>query len=140
VDFNYQKSTEFTPTSEDIAEFKQWKVTGPSKAIGMIKAGNIDLTKRPVVHNADGSVSTLLSMSFGTEDGEILIPKVSPDGKILSDQAAKKRYLKTKEMLGIFKTPENADHYADLLHRKQGAFQTWKNGGMYKPSVETWNK
>jgi hypothetical protein len=104
----------------------------------MIKPGNIDLSKRPLVHNKDGSVSSLLSMSFGTDQGEILIPRISPDGRVLSEKEAIEQYRKTGQMLGIFKTWQDADKEADLLHRKQGAFQVWKNGGKYNPSVETY--
>ena len=105
----------------------------------MVKPGNIDLSKRPLVHNPDGSISSLLSASFGTDDGEVLVPKVSPDGHILSNKEALERYKKTGEHLGIFKDPDAADKYAEYIHNKQVGFQTLKNGGKYNPSVETTN-
>jgi|SRR5450755_956491 hypothetical protein len=129
----------FKVASGDEARFKSWPKTGPQNVPGMVTPGNIDLTKRPLVHNPDGSISSLLSASFGTDDGEVLVPKVSPDGRILSNKEALDRYKKTGEHLGIFKTPEDADKYAEYIHNKQGAFQTWKNGGKYNPSVETTN-
>ena len=125
--------------SADEATFNGWPRTGPRNVPGMLTPGNIDLTKRPLVHNPDGSISSLLSASFGTDDGEVLVPKVSPDGRILSNKEALDRYKKTGEHLGIFKTPDDADRYAEFIHNKQVGFQTFKNGGKYNPSVETTN-
>lgn len=136
---NYQQSSEFTPKASDVKEFETWTPTGPKTAPGMVKPGNIDLTKRPIVHRPSGEVSSLYSVSFGTDNGEVLVPLVSDDGKILTLDEAKKLYEKTGKSLGVFKTYQDADKYADYIHRKQGAFQTWKNGGKYNPSVETYS-
>jgi transglycosylase-like protein with SLT domain len=133
---NYQNSTEFKPTEEDAKMFQTWPKTGPT-APGMVKPGNIDLTKRPVVHRADGSVSTLYSASFGTDEGEVLVPQISDKGKVLTIEEAKKQYEKDGKSLGVFKTPEQADEYANYLHKQQGKFQVWSNGGQYRPTVET---
>lgn len=127
------------PTTQDIASFKNWSNVGPKSVPGMVQPGNIDLTKRPIVHHSDGSVSSLYSGSFSTDKGEVLVPFVSPDGKMLTESQARERYEKTGETLGIFKTVKDANAYATLLHLKQGAFQTWKNGGKYNPSVETYD-
>lgn len=113
----------------------------------MIKPGNINLTKRPVVHHSSGSVSTLYSGSFPYSEltgnpkdkGEVLVPFVSQDGKMMTEQQATDYARKTGQILGVFRTPEAADRYAEMLHLKQGAFQTWKNGGKYNPSVETYD-
>lgn len=83
-----------------------------------VVAGNIDINNRPVVQNPDGSVSTELSFSIGTDQGEVLIPQVV-NGKIVSKEAAIQHYKQTGEHLGIFKTPAEADAYAGVLHQRQ---------------------
>ena len=82
--------------------------------------GNIDLSKWKVRHrNGDGSISTILSMSFGTDDGEILVPTFSPQGKKLSPDQAIEQYRVTGKHLGKFHTPEEANTFAEALHQKE---------------------
>jgi hypothetical protein len=81
------------------------------------RLGNINLFARPKVHNADGTYSTLRSMSFGENGKEILVPTVEEHGNgILSDEDAIKQYHRTGKYLGKFNSIPEADKYADLLH------------------------
>ncbi len=86
---------------------------------GMTDQGNIDVHNRPVVKNQDGSISTVRSMSVNFDGKEVLIPTVSDDGRIMSDDEAIDTYLKTGRHLGMFSTPEAATAYAESLHNQQ---------------------
>jgi hypothetical protein len=86
---------------------------------GLIERGNIDLNNRPVVRNADGTVSTVRSIGANIDGQEVLLPTVSPDGRILTNEEAIDLYRKSGQHLGKFATPQASTQYAEQLHRDQ---------------------
>jgi len=109
----------------DDQRYRALKVSVPmtrasSEAIsGLVTEGNIDLAHRPIVKNADGTISTVRSESFGIDGKEVLLPTVSDDGRILTTDQAVKQYRDTGKHLGVFNSPETATAYAQELHRQQ---------------------
>lgn len=100
--------------------YYRYTMIDPNMITGLLAIGNIDLYSRPRVDNGDGTYSTVRSMSFGDENGrEILIPTVSDDGRIMSDDEAINNYYQTGKHLGIFNSPDNATAYAERLHELQ---------------------
>jgi hypothetical protein len=86
---------------------------------GQVEPGNIDLDRRPVVKNGDDTISTVRSMSINMDGREVLIPTVSDDGRVLSDEDAVALFERTGRHLGVFDSPAAATAYAEQLHNSQ---------------------
>jgi Rod binding domain-containing protein len=87
---------------------------------GELAHGNINLGNRPQVPNPEtGGTSTVYSTSFGTPEGEVLAPRVSDDGRILSEEEAQEQYRKTGKHLGIYSSPDEANKAAEFIHQQQ---------------------
>lgn len=126
-------------TEMTVDQFKGWLKTGDTtkplhrasggRVPGMVEPGNIDLNARPVVHNPDGSISTVRSIGVNMDGREVLLPTVSPDGAVLSDADAVRLYRMSGKHLGVFDTPENSDAYARQLHEDQERLYARAAGG-----------
>lgn len=88
-------------------------------AEGQVTHGNIDIHNRPVVQNPDGTISTVRSITIGTDRGTVVIPTVSEDGRIMSNEEAINQFKQTRQHLGIFKTEAAANKFAQSLHEQQ---------------------
>ena len=96
--------------------------------------GNIDLGNRPVVPNADGSISTVRSISINMDGKEYLIPTVSDDGRIMQDEEAIQAFERSGKHLGVFADNASATAYANSLHDSQA--KMYGQGGASKPALD----
>ena len=104
---------------------------------GMTGMGNLDLLSRPDVANPDGGTSSVYSMSVGIDGKEYLIPRVSEDARLLSEEEAVDIFRKTGNHLGMFDSPENANAYARMLHEHQASLGEKRKAGNRDPLLET---
>ncbi len=92
--------------------------TRQSRPSGLIEPGNIDLHSRPTVHNRDGSISTVRSITVTHAGQAVLIPTVVGK-RVVSNKAAIRHWQKTGEHLSVFTDESSADQYAQTLHEQQ---------------------
>lgn len=91
----------------------------PAKQSQPIRPGNIDLEHRPIVHNPDGTISTLRTMGITVDGKYVNIPTISPDGKHWTPEEAIQHYKDTGQQLGVYATQAEADAAAQRLHEEQ---------------------
>lgn len=90
---------------------------------GLLSVGNLDIYNRPIVHNADGSISTVLSITIESDGIFVLLPTVLPNpARIVSNADAISYYLATGENLGKFDSEAHAEAYATALHNQQADY------------------
>ena len=143
IPYNYQKAKPSTYTAEQwdkaIIDYvaasatlsfaaKGKANTQPATQLGQYGQGNIDLYNRPKVQMKDGSIATVRSVSFEVDGQHVLVPTVSDKGTIMSNEQAYQEYVKTGKYLGKFNTVEEANQYADILHKDQDLYY---NGPKY---------
>jgi hypothetical protein len=80
--------------------------------------GNIDLSKRPIIFNDDGTASTEKSFSISEKGNEILLPKIV-NGIEVSQKEAIKHYHKTGEHLGVYPSIDAANSVAERIHNRR---------------------
>lgn len=74
------------------------------------------------VQNPDGSVSTVRTISTNIDGKEVLIPTVSKDGRIMSNDEAIQQYMQSGENFGKYDTVDQANQAAEQLHQQQSQF------------------
>jgi hypothetical protein len=96
-----------------------------------LERGNVDLNDRPSVKNSDGTISTVRSASSNIGGKEVLYPTVadpeagtfgtsrSKNPRVIRSRDAAKISQKTGQHLGKFRTVQQADQYAEALHKMQ---------------------
>ncbi len=114
-------------------DFPAMPNTSLTKSEGLLEQGNIDLHKRQKVQLEDGSTATVRSISANIDGKEVLLPTISQDGRVMTEDEAIAEYKRTGQHLGKFDTPEHATAYATALHKNQEAEYL---GGRKKELVE----
>jgi len=116
-------STEIAQRAVTIIAGEMAKGQAPQATVpGLVQPGTVNLYQQPVVQNADGTTSTVDSLSVGLDGHEVLLPTVTPDGRHFTgtpeqvQDAAIAEYRRTGRHLGIFTDPASATAFAQQLH------------------------
>lgn len=111
------------PAAQPVASWPRGQAVTPAvntSAAPKVVPGNLDPTKpMSYVKNADGSVSTVRTISIGTDKGETLIPTVTSEGKVVSNEQAIDLFRKSGDNFGSYPTRADADNAAAALHSSQ---------------------
>lgn len=86
---------------------------------GAEEAPTIDLENRPEHTMPDGSTATVRSMGIETGGKHVLLPTISPDGKLWSDDEAFENYKKTNQHMGVYPDQETTDRAGERIHEDQ---------------------
>jgi hypothetical protein len=92
---------------------------------GLLEPGNIDLHHRPIIHNPDGTYSTVNSYSVPFDEGTpdetwYNIPGVDDTRKLSEDEAIA-QFKRTGKHLGRYADKDSAIGAAESLHEEQAA-------------------
>ena len=101
----------------DVATLQRQAARVPA-APGLIEPGNIDLVHRPIVRNADNSISTIRSITVEQDGRYYVIPTVV-NGQVVSNETAINYWQQTGQHLGTFNSQNAADQFAQALHEKE---------------------
>ena len=117
---------EFTQGAVSMAN-REKALASVEKEIGQYGRGNIDLYNRPIYKNADGSISTVDSVTFQIDDKFVVLPTIVRDEKgyvkrLNTDEEILEHYARTGEYLGEFDTLEESNAYANKLHSAQSYY------------------
>ncbi|MBO9685670.1 MAG: hypothetical protein J7598_03575 [Mitsuaria chitosanitabida] len=78
---------------------------------GVIEPGNIDLNKQPMTP----------SLGVRIDGQQVLVPAMSDEGAVLSEQDAIAQYRRTGKHLGKFASPQASEAYLRQLRQQQGS-------------------
>lgn len=109
-----------TDTSSRSVSMEDTQRMREKKEDGLLEKGNIDIHNRPVVKRDNGKYSTVDTIGVGIGEGrEANIPRISKDGRVMSNKEAIENFKKTHEHLGIYKDRDSAARAAQKLHKDQ---------------------
>lgn len=87
-----------------------------------------DIYKRPFVQNDDGTTSTMVSQVFSDDNGHHVIMNVTPDGHILSDADAQKRYYEVGDNgVATFDNLDDALGFDAAMHPREAQRLKYQN-------------
>lgn len=86
-----------------------------AQKLSQVQPGNLNLNSLPAIKNPDGSMAPRTMIVPDGKGNSVIIPMVGPQGQLLSQQDAMRFYMGSGKHLGVFKTPEAASAYQQIL-------------------------